>query len=66
MTGRNHEYLPFPVTQWIETGACLAQEALSTENWAELLWAIISHNPRGQVPQVNPVASSPQHSAEMP
>src|SRR5690349_3854436 len=55
---RDHEYLPIARKQRIKTSAGLTQEALGTDNRAELLRAIVSRDPHGQVSQASPIAAS--------
>ena len=55
---RDHECLPIARKQRIKTSAGLTQEALSTDNRAELFRAIVSRDPQGQVSQASPIAAS--------
>lgn len=55
---RDHEYLPIARKQRIKTNAGLTQEALRTDNRAELFRAIVSRDPHGQVSQASPIAAS--------
>jgi hypothetical protein len=65
MGTRNHKYLPITGKEWIETTACLSQEALRTDNRAELLRAVVPHDLHGQIPQPNPIAARQQHGPQM-
>jgi hypothetical protein len=56
MGTRDHEYLPITREEWIETSACLTQQAIRTDDRAKLLQAMVSYDPHGQVSQSNPVA----------
>src|SRR5271154_7064565 len=66
MSTRNHEYLPIARIDWIETSACLTQQALRAGDRAELLRAMVSHYPDGQVSQPYSIAASQQHGPQMP
>src|SRR5580693_3359314 len=63
---RNHEYLPIARKEWIETTACLTQEAPRTDDGAELLGPMVAHDPLGQVSEPYAVAASQQHGPEVP
>ena len=59
MGTRDYEYLPIRGKEWIQTSACLTQQALRTDNRAELLRAIVSRDPKGQVSQPWPHRRQP-------
>src|SRR5580658_4264989 len=63
---RDHEYLPIARKEWIETTACLTQEALGTDNRAELLGPMVAHDPLGQASEPYAVAASQQNGPEAP
>src|ERR1700719_2597774 len=66
MRTRDYEYLPITRKERVETSACLTQEALRTDDRAELLRAIVAYDPLGQSSQPSPVAASEQHRPQMP
>jgi hypothetical protein len=66
MHTRDHECLPVAREERIEAASRLAKKALPTYDRAELLRALVAHDPLGQPSQPHPVAASQEDGPQIP